>query len=681
MAVTKGRTSKPKRSVKKSTKKSDAKTRAQQKKTSNRSTRSKRYTGKDIQVLEGLEPVRKRPGMYIGGTGKPGLHHLVWEVVDNAVDEATNGYASKIEVTLHRDGSSITVSDDGRGIPVDVHPKKKVSTLQVILTTLHAGGKFDSSNYITSGGLHGVGSSVVNALSESLVATIKRDGKVFEQKYKRGKPVSKLKTIRRNARGSGTKLYFKPDPEIFSSVKFDPELIKEQLEVKTFLNGTLRITFNDEVNKQNYEFHHEGGIAEYLAHILAKEKLRPIHEDPFVVMQHDLVDGARVQVAMMWTEAPKERVISFVNGIPTRDGGTHEQGLKDALRSAVRAYMDTHGLFPRNVNFIADDMREGVVAIVNLYMIDPQFQGQTKDKLNNPDARSMVTGNVRLELERFLNAHPTTGEAIAARVIQAAKARMASRAAASSVRKKSSLSHRLTLPGKLADCASTDPSESEIFIVEGDSAGGSAKQGRNRKTQAILPLRGKVLNAEQATLAKVQANKELSNIVQALGCGLGANLDLAKLRYHKVILLMDADSDGHHIATLLLTFFYRYMKKLIDEGHVYIAQPPLYRIDSGKASMWALDDRERSRIEKELRRQRKDAKIEVQRFKGLGEMMPSTLYETTLNPETRQLLRVTIPARAKIKTEQTISDLMGKDSGPRFDFIMTSAPEVQELDL
>lgn len=675
MAVAKTRKRTTRKTTKKSTPKRPARTAAKK-------VSKKRYTGKDIQVLEGLDPVRKRPGMYIGGTGKPGLHHLVWEVVDNAVDEATNGYASKIEVTLHRDGKSITVTDDGRGIPVDIHPKKKVPTLQVILTTLHAGGKFDSSNYITSGGLHGVGSSVVNALSEELVATIRRDGKEYQQKYKKGKPTTKLKTLKRNIRGSGTTIFFRPDTEIFKSITFDPDLIKEQLEVKTFLNGSLKIIFNDQVNKQKYEFLHEGGIGEYLAHIISKEKLRPIHEDAFEVRQQELVDGARIEIALMWTESPKEKVISYVNGIPTRDGGTHEQGLKDAIRSAVRAYMDTHSLFPRNVNFIADDMREGVVAIVNLFMVDPQFQGQTKEKLNNPDARSLVTGNVRLELERYLNAHPTTGEAIAARVIQAAKARMASRAAASSVRKKSNLSHRLTLPGKLADCSSTDPSVSELFIVEGDSAGGSAKQGRNRKTQAILPLRGKVLNAEQATQAKVQANKELSNIVQALGCGLGNHqIDLSKLRYSKVILLMDADSDGHHIATLLLTFFYRYMRPLIDEGHIYIAQPPLYRIDSGKTTQWALSDRERTKIEAELKKKRKDVKIDIQRFKGLGEMMPKTLFETTLNPQTRHLLKVTIPSRAKVKTEQTISDLMGKDAAPRFEFIMSSAAEVDELDL
>ncbi|MEQ9103613.1 MAG: DNA topoisomerase IV subunit B [Rhodothermales bacterium] len=639
------------------------------------------YTGENIQVLEGLEPVRKRPGMYIGGTGKPGLHHLLWEVVDNSVDEATNGYASHIDVVLHRDGRSITVSDNGRGIPVDIHPTKKIPTVQLILTTLHSGGKFDSSNYITSGGLHGVGASVVNALSEELLITIKRDGGTWEQRYERGVPVSKLLKTASNSRGSGTTTYFRPDPEIFETVEFDAELIEENLEIKTYLNGALRIAFRNEVTGTKKEFHHEGGISEYQQHLLEEAGARPVHPESFVIRQADMTDGARVELALQWTESPRELVRSFVNGIPTRDGGTHEQGFRDAVRSAVRAYMDTHDLMPKKLEISADDIREGIVGVVNLFMVDPQFQGQTKEKLNNPEIKSIVAGAVRLELEQFLNQHPTTGDAIATRIVQAAKARHASRAAASSVRRKSSVSHRLNLPGKLADCSSTDPAESELFIVEGDSAGGSAKQGRNRNTQAILPLRGKVLNAEQATLSKVMENKELSNVVQALGCGLGDQLDVAKLRYHKIILLMDADSDGHHITTLLLTFLYRYMKPLIEEGYVYIAQPPLYRMDAAKQTWWALDDLDRERIEKLIRKKNKNAKIELQRFKGLGEMMPATLHETTLDPDRRRLLQVAIPDAERMRTEQTISDLMGKDASARFDFIMNGAGEVQELDV
>jgi DNA topoisomerase IV B subunit len=639
------------------------------------------YTGKNIQVLEGLEPVRKRPGMYIGGTGKPGLHHLLWEIVDNAVDEATNGYATQIDVTLHKDGRSVTVTDNGRGIPVDEHPTKKLPAIEVILTTLHAGGKFDSSNYITSGGLHGVGASVVNALSEELVATVKRDGATWEQRYERGKPVTKLKQISSNSRGSGTSIYFRPDADIFETVDFDGSVISENLETKTYLNGALRIAFRNDVTGEKHEFHHEGGIEEFLAHKMKVAGARPVHPDPFVLRQEAMQDGARVEVSLQWTESPREALHSYVNGIPTPDGGTHEQGLKDAIRSAVRSYMDTHDLLPKKLEISAEDIREGVMGIVNLFMVDPQFQGQTKEKLNNPEIKSIVSGSVRLELEQFLNRHPSTGEAIATRVIQSAKARHASRAAANSVRRKSAVSHRLNLPGKLADCSSTNPEESELFIVEGDSAGGSAKQGRDRNTQAILPLRGKVLNAEQATLKKVMENKELSNVVQALGCGVGDQLDLGQLRYHKVILLMDADSDGHHISTLLLTFLYRYMKPLIEEGFVFIAQPPLYRMDAAKQTYWALDDEDRERITKEIQKKNRNTKIEMQRFKGLGEMMPQTLRETTLDPEKRRLLQVTIPDAERFITEQTISELMGKDASARFDFIMNNVDEVEDLDV
>ncbi len=634
------------------------------------------YTGKDIQVLEGLEPVRRRPGMYIGGTGKPGLHHLLWEIVDNAVDEAVNGFASLIEVTLHADGRSVTVTDNGRGIPVDPHPVKKIPTLELILTTLHAGGKFDRKNYITSGGLHGVGASVVNALSEELIATVKRDGRTYQQRFVRGRPKTKLKVIARNTRGTGTSIYFRPDPEIFETTEFDPAWIREHLEIKTYLNRNLKIVFRDETSGERYEFQHEGGIVEYLARLVEAQGARVVHPEPFVLIQEELRDGARLEVALQWTEAPRELIKSFVNGIPTTEGGTHEQGFKEAVRSAVRAYMETHDLLPRNLEVTADDIREGLVAVVNLFMVEPQFQGQTKEKLNNPEARSLVIGAVRLDLEQFLNAHPTMAEAIVARIIQAARARLASRAAAHSVRRRTSVSHRLNLPGKLADCTSTNPEECELFIVEGDSAGGSAKQARDRRFQAVLPLRGKVLNAEQASLRKVEENKELSNIVQALGCGLGDKMDLSRLRYHKIILLMDADSDGHHITTLLLTFFYRYMRPLIENGHVYVAQPPLYRIDAGKETYWALDDADRDRILQELRKKRKNIQVEIQRFKGLGEMMPDTLRETTLDPQKRRLLRIEIPEDARLLTEQTITALMGRDVSARFRFIMENAAQV-----
>jgi DNA gyrase subunit B len=632
------------------------------------------YTAKDILVLEGLEPVRRRPGMYIGGVDASGLHHLLWEIVDNSVDEAMNGHADRIRVTLHKDGASCTVVDNGRGIPVDRHTQYKRSALELILTTLHAGGKFEAKNYYHSGGLHGVGASVVNALSEKLVARVKRDGAEWEQTYVRGKPVGAVKKVG-PARGTGTSIFFKPDHQIFPSVRFDPKLVAERLEAKAYLHGGLTIEFVDETAGTTATYHYEDGLQAYLAKIVNEAKQLPVGGELFAV--HKEQDGLHLDCALAWTEDTSERVQSFVNGIPTTAGGAHENGFRAGLAKAIRNYLTTHNLVPRGLAVAVEDIREGLVALLAIKIAQPQFQGQTKERLNNAEVTPLIDGIVRTALENALNANRTAGDAIAARVILAAKARSASRAAAQQVQRKGAISHRLNLPGKLADCSSTDPSECELFLVEGDSAGGSAKQGRDRAFQAILPLRGKVLNAEQASTAKVLTNKELSDVVSALGCGAGKDFDAGKLRYHKICLLMDADSDGNHICTLLLTFFYRHLPELIRKGFVYIAQPPLYRLDVGKETKWARDDAEKERFLASLNGKRD--KVQVQRFKGLGEMNPKTLKETTLDPASRALLRVAIDDPKA--TEQAIQTLMGRDVAPRFQFIMERAPKVGEIDV
>jgi len=634
------------------------------------------YTAKDITVLEGLEPVRKRPGMYIGGVGSSGLHHLVWEILDNSIDEAMNGYASNITVTLHEDGASITITDDGRGIPVDKHPKTKKSAVEVIFTTLHAGGKFEAGNYKTAGGLHGVGASVVNALSKELVATVRRDGAEWELRFKQGHPVGSLKK-NGAARGSGTTVFFRPDTTIFPKVEFDADVIKQRLEVSSYLHKGVKIVFEDQSKHEKQVFQHTEGLVDYLKTILRERSATPVHEAPFTLAKDSDDNSLRLDLALQWTQSTDEHVRSYVNGIPTGSGGTHENGFRAGLGKAVRNFIETHNLSPKGVTLTAEDIREGLVAVLSVFVAEPQFQGQTKDRLNNPELLSAVDSQVRPALEHWLNTNITIAESIVARVILAARAREASRAAQQEVARKSATSGRLTLPGKLSDCTSPGRDDSEIFIVEGDSAGGSAKQGRDRTRQAILPLRGKVLNTESVSLAKVLENKELSDLVTALGCGLGKNFELAKLRYGRVIILSDADSDGHHIATLLLTFIYRHMPGLIASGRVFLAQPPLYRIDVGKETFWALDDAHRDRLLKLHGNGR--ANPEITRFKGLGEMMPKVLWETTMNPRTRRLLRVEILDH--IITDRVINELMGKDPSARFRFIMDRAEEAEELDV
>ena len=616
--------------------------------------------------------MRKRPGMYIGGVGSTGLHHLIWEVVDNSVDEAMNGHASEFTVTLHKDGQTITVSDNGRGIPVDKHPKTKKSALETVLTVLHAGGKFDGNNYKTAGGLHGVGASVVNALSKELTAVVRREGSQFRMAFARGKPTSKLQKLKGAVRGTGTTITFTPDPTIFPKTKFDSGIIRSRLETASFLHRGVKVNYVDEVNKTKDSFLHEQGIVDFLAKVLKERKANPIHEMPFTLRRDD---DMRIELTVQWTESTDEHLRSYVNGIPTGNGGTHENGFNSGVNKAVRNYIDMHSLTPRGVKITREDIREGLVGIISVFIAEPQFQGQTKDRLNNPEVQSSVEGAVRPAMEQWMNNNRSVADSVVARIIAASRARAASRAASAAVSRKGG-SKRTMLPGKLSDCVSGGKGDSELFIVEGDSAGGSAKQGRDRNYQAILPLRGKVLNTESATLKKILDNKEIQDMVSALGCGIGPNINIADLRYDRVILLADADSDGHHITTLLLTFFYRHMPALIAAGRLYIAVPPLFRIDIGKETFWAADEQDRERI---LAESSSRSQPEITRFKGLGEMMPKVLWETTLNPETRRLMKVEIDDH--LETDRVISDLMGRDASARFNFIMERAEQAEAIDI
>jgi len=638
---------------------------------------SKSYTGADIQVLEGLEAVRKRPAMYIGGVDSAGFHHLLWEILDNSIDEVMNGFASQVSVRLHAGGKMVSVSDDGRGIPFDEMPKYKKSALELIFTTLHAGGKFEKNNYMHSGGLHGVGSSVVNALSSQLYVEVCKDGQRVEQFFSRGKPTGKLK-LKGPCRSTGTLVSFQPDEEIFGAkMCFDADTIAGVLEAKSYLHRNLTVRFRNETVRPAVEtvFHHDGGIEDFIQTLLQQKNLRAVPESaPPFYKHHD--NGLRMEVALCWTQATDEWCKSYVNGIPTPNGGTHELGLRGGVVKAVRNYVETHNLAPKGLSLTAEDIREGMVAVLSIYVLEPQFQGQTKAKLNNPEVQSQVDSVVRPSLEKWLNDNKTVADAIVARIVLAAKAREASRAASSAVMRKTAIAHRLNLPGKLADCSSSNPEESELFIVEGDSAGGSAKQGRDRRTQAVLPLRGKVLNAEQASLDKVSQNRELQDIANALGCGLGKDCDIRRLRYGKIFLLMDADSDGHHIATLLLAFFWRHLRPLIQAGCVYIAQPPLFRVDIGKETYWAQDEQDKNRILKE--KAKGNAKPNIMRFKGLGEMPAGDLKATTLDVRRRVALKVSVEDEEE--TQRVMNELLGKEVASRFRLIMDSVGEVGELD-
>lgn len=638
-------------------------------------TTTARYTAAEITVLEGLEPVRKRPSMYIGSTDSKGLHHLVWEIVDNAVDEYLNGFADTVGVTLHKSGDTITVQDNGRGIPVDKHPKHKRPALELILTTLHSGGKFgDNEAYFHSGGLHGVGSSVVNALSKKLIANVRRDGSEWTQTYAKGVPTGKLERVG-PFRGHGTVITFTPDDSIFKTTRFAPDIIKSHLEDMAYIHSGLKIHFRNEVTGESFDLAHPGGLPEFLDRLVTEGKKPVVTESAFRVVREN---GEKMEAVLQWTESTDETIRSYVNGIRTSAGGTHENGFRGAIAKAIRNYVATHEIKIKGLDITAEDIREGTVGILSVFVREPMFQGQTKERLNNPEMTSNVESVVRPALETWLNNNTSAADQIVGRIVLAAKARLASREAASEVKRKSVSNRRLNLPGKLADCRSSKIDETELFIVEGDSAGGSAKQGRDSRFQAVLPLRGKILNAEGLPLTKVLSNAELNDLVSAIGAGVGEKFNAEGLRYGKIILLMDADADGYHISTLLLTFLFRYMIELIRKGHVYIAQPPLYRIDVAKETLWARDDAHKEEI---LAGLRANAKVEVTRFKGLGEMDAKVLGETTLDPRKRTLLKVQIDST--LDADKTFSELLGKDPASRFRFIMEKAAyaETEELDV
>ncbi|MBC7347579.1 MAG: DNA topoisomerase (ATP-hydrolyzing) subunit B [Clostridia bacterium] len=626
------------------------------------------YDASQIQVLEGVEAVRRRPGMYIGDTGPAGLHHLVYEVVDNSIDEALAGFCTRIDVVVHR-GEAVTVSDNGRGIPVDTHPGTGRPAVEVALTMLHAGAKFGGKGYRVSGGLHGVGVSVVNALSARLVVEVKRGGQLFRQEFRRGRAVSELTAVG-PAEGTGTTITFWPDPEIFPSIKFEYETLADRLRELSFLNRGLLITLSDERVDRRETFSHDGGVVDFVRYL--NDGREPVYEEPIYLAAER--EGVVVELAMQHHEGYVENILSYANNIHTREGGTHETGFKAALTRLVNDYARRFNLIKDQTVLAGEDIREGLTAVLSVKVPEPQFEGQTKTRLGNGEVKGIVESVVGESLAAFLEETPSIARRIVEKALVAARAREAARKARELTRRKGAL-EVAALPGKLADCTVRDPAQAELYLVEGDSAGGSAKQGRDRRFQAILPLRGKILNVEKARLDKILGNEEIRAMITAMGTGVGEDFDLRRARYHKLIVMTDADVDGAHIRTLLLTFLYRYMRPLIEAGYVYIAQPPLYRVTKGKKEYYVYSDQELEELLKQLGRQG----VSIQRYKGLGEMNPEQLWETTMSPENRTMLRVSV--RDAAEADRMFSILMGDRVEPRRRFIEDHAREVRNLDV
>ena len=629
------------------------------------------YDASDIQVLEGLDPVRKRPGMYIGSTGPRGLHHLVYEVVDNSIDEALAGICDHIIIKINKNGS-VEITDNGSGIPVDIHPQTGKSTVETVLTILHAGGKFDNSAYKVSGGLHGVGVSVVNALSNKLVATVKRNGKIYRQEFSKGHRKSDLEVIGETKKDdTGTTIYFEPDDTIFETVEFSDEVLSKRFREMAFLNKGIKIEFIDERKDLKEVFHYEGGIKSFVEFINAKKK--PVHDE--IIYIDEVREETAVEIAIQYTDSYSEVVLSFANNINTEEGGTHLSGFRSALTRTLNDYGRKNNIIKeKEENLSGEDVREGISAVISVKLPDPQFEGQTKAKLGNSETRGVVDSVLSEELAIFLEENPKVGKQILDKALSARRAREAARKARDLTRKKNNL-ESMTLPGKLADCQNDDPKRNEIFLVEGNSAGGSAKDGRDSAYQAILPLRGKIMNVEKARLDRMLNSSEIRAMITAFGTGIGEEFDLEKLRYDKIIIMTDADVDGAHIMTLLLTFFFRYMKPLIEEGHVYVAQAPLYGIEKGTKILRYCHN------EKELRlalKEYKDSKVNIKRYKGLGEMDPEQLWETTMNPDNRLLLKVNIEDLSE--ADDTFSILMGTEVEPRRDFITENAVYADYID-